>query len=119
MISRVYVKYYDFNPPSQITESEYNYYKQLIKSDPNAKLNANLAESPIKKGLRIAAMIGLAPLAFLAPAAAEGKIRSEINKSKAKKEENLFYEELKSLVIQSSSFHEFCILVKNRFHYYR
>jgi hypothetical protein len=115
----VYVRNYQFNPPNQITESEYNYYKQLIKSDPKAKLNATLPENPLKKGLRIAAKIGLAPLYMFAPGAAEGDIKSAINKSRAKREEDEFYQELKKMVIESNSFGEFCRLVKNRFKYYQ
>jgi len=115
----VTVRHYQFNPPRQITESEYNYYKQLISSDRNAKLNTKLAENPIKKGLRIAAIIGLSPLYIFAPAIAEGDIKSAINKSKAQKEEDEFYEALKKMVIQSNSFPEFCSLVKNRFAFYK
>lgn len=115
----VTVRQYQFNPPRQITESEYNYYKQLISSDRNAKLNAKLAENPIKKGLRIAAIIGLSPLYIFAPGIAEGDIKSAINKSKAQKEEDEFYEALKEMIIKSDSFNEFCRLVKNRFAFYQ
>ena len=37
----VTVRNYQFNPPSQLTETEYNYCKQLIKADPKSKLNAD------------------------------------------------------------------------------
>jgi hypothetical protein len=114
----VYVRNYQFNPPSQITESEYNYYKQLIKSDPKAKLNGDL-KSPLKKGLKIAGKIAMAPLFMFAPYAIEGEVKSAINRARAKKEEDEFYEELKKFVTQSTSFQEFCSLVKNRFKYYR
>lgn len=115
----VTVRNYQFNPPSQITESEYKYYKELIKSDPNAKLNAELKENPIKKGFRIAAMVALSPLLLLSPGAAEGEIKSAINKSRATKEENEFYESLKQLVIKSNSFSEFASMVKQTFKYYQ
>jgi len=65
---KTYVKNYTFNPPKQITESEYNYYKQLIKSNPNAKLNAKPDENnPVKKGFKIAAKIAKATLYVFAP----------------------------------------------------
>jgi len=115
----VTVRHYHFNPPRQITESEYNYYKQLINSDRNAKLNAKLPEITLKKGLILAAKIGLAPLLMFAPGVAEGEIKSAINKSRAKREEDEFYQELKNIVIQSNSFSEFCSLVKRRFTYYQ
>jgi hypothetical protein len=115
----VTVRNYQFNPPSQITESEYKYYKELIKSDPNAKLNAELKENPIKKGFRIAAMVALSPLLLLSPGAAEGEIKSAINKSRATKEENEFYETLKQIVIKSNSFSEFASMVKQTFKYYQ
>jgi hypothetical protein len=115
----VTVRNYQFNPPSQITESEYNYYKQLIKSEPNAKLNTKLQENPLKKGLRIAAMVGLSPLALFSPGFIEGEVKSAINKSKATKEENEFYETLKQIVIKSNSFYEFCCLVKDRYKFYQ
>ena len=115
----VTVRNYQFNPPSQITESEFNYYKQLIKSDPKAKLNADLKENPIKKGFRIAAMVALSPFMLLSPGAAEGEIKSAINKAKATKEENEFYEALKQMVINSNSFSEFCVMVKQKFKYYQ
>lgn len=115
----VTVRNYQFNPPSQITESEFKYYKELIKSDPNAKLNAELKENPIKKGFRIAAMVALSPLLLLSPGAAEGEIKSAINKSRATKEENEFYETLKQLVIKSNSFAEFASMVKQTFKYYQ
>jgi len=115
----VTVRNYQFNPPRQITESEYKYYKELIKSDPNAKLNADLKENPIKKGFRIAAMVALSPLLLLSPGAAEGEIKSAINKSRATKEENEFYETLKQIVIKSNSFSEFASEVKQTFKYYQ
>lgn len=115
----VTVRNYQFNPPSQLTETEYNYYKQLIKADPKAKLNAGLKENPIKKGFRIAAQIALSPLLLLSPGAAEGEIKSAINKARATKEENEFYEALKEMVIKSNSFAEFASMVKQKFKYYQ
>jgi len=56
---------------------------------------------------------------MFAPGVAEGEIKSAINKSRAKREEDEFYQELKNIVIQSNSFSEFCSLVKRRFTYYQ
>lgn len=115
----VTVRNYQFNPPSQLTETEYNYYKQLIKADPKAKLNADLKENPIKKGFRIAAMVALSPLLLLSPGAAEGEMKSAINKARATREENEFYDALKEMVIKSNSFAEFASMVKQKFTYYQ
>jgi len=110
---------YSFNPPSQITKTEYDYYKELIKSDPQAKLNDKLRENPIKKGLRIALKVGLSPLYILNPYQAEADIKSAISKARANKDEDRFYEELKRMVIETNSFSEFCSKVKSRFPEYQ
>ena len=115
----VTVHHYHFNPPSQITETEYKYYKELIRSDPKAKLNDKLPENPIKKGLGIALKVGLFPLAAISPGFLEGEIKSAINKARAKKDENEFYSELKRMVIESDSFYDFSNKVKARFTYYK
>lgn len=91
----------------------------MIKADPKAKLNADLKENPIKKGFRIAALVALSPLLLLSPGAAEGEIKSAINKARATKEENEFYEALKEMVIKSNSFAEFASMVKQKFKYYQ
>ncbi|MFY8165829.1 MAG: hypothetical protein ACOVJ8_04485 [Sediminibacterium sp.] len=110
---------YQFNPPSQLTETEYNYYKQLVKADPKAKLNSKLKENPIKKGLRIAAMVALSPLFLIIPGEAEGAMKSAVNKSRANREENEFYEALKEMVIKSNSFSEFASMVKKKYKCYQ
>jgi hypothetical protein len=63
----VTVRNYYFNPPSQITKTEYDYYKQLIESNPSAKLNVKLEENPIKKGLNFAALELFKDFCFLFP----------------------------------------------------
>ncbi|HOZ83449.1 MAG TPA: hypothetical protein PKU82_11050 [Bacteroidia bacterium] len=115
----VTVRNYHFNPPSQITKTEYDYYKQLVESNPKAKLNVKLQENPIKKGLKFAVLAPFKAISFLKPGVAEGEIKSAINKSKAAKAENEFYESLKECVIESESFIEFCELVKRKFPYYQ
>ena len=114
----VTVRNYTFNPPSQITESEYWYFKSLISSNPNVKLNEPLPESPIKKGLRIAALVALSPLIILS-GQGEGELKSEINRRRAQSQEDAFYATLKELVIDSNSFEEFASMVKEKFSYYR
>ena len=111
--------HYTFNPPSQITKTEYEYYKELIRSDPRAKLNDKLRENPIKKGLRIALQVGLTPFYLFNPYQAEADIKSAFSKARAKKAEDRFYEELKRMVIESTSFNEFCVKVKRKFPFYQ
>jgi len=115
----VYVHNYQFNPPAQITETEYKYFKELIRANPNAKLNAKLQENPLKKGLKILSKVAIAPLYLFAPGQIEGDIKSAMNKARAQSEEDDFYLKLKNLVIKTNNFAEFAALVKQQFPNYR
>lgn len=115
----IYIEHYEFNPPAQITKKEYEYYKQVIKSNPNAKLNATISKPILKKVKKISSIVGYAALGFLDPPSAYEGISNRINKSKAEKEEDRFWETIKLYVEITDSFEEFADKVRDRFSYYR
>jgi hypothetical protein len=118
----VTVRNYQFNPPSQITESEYNYYKDLIKSNPKVKLDDGFSLNPLVKILIVIGLILISPLFLLSifiPGEAEGFMKSTINKYQANKKKNEFWNEIKSMVIKSNSYAEFSSMVRNKFNYYK
>jgi hypothetical protein len=118
----VTVRNYQFSPPEKITETEYNYYKELIKSNPKVDLNEGLSINPFVRALLLIGLILIAPLlllTFLIPGEGEGFIKSTINKYHADKEKKYFWKEIKSIVIKSNSYYEFVSMVRQKFKYYQ
>ena len=116
----VTIRNYQFDPPSQITSKEFEYWKQLIKADPKAKLNTHINEIKLKEGLGIAAFIAFSPIMlWVRPGYIGGEIRSQYNRIKANREEDRFYAKLKELVISSITFDEFAIKIRKEFDFYK
>lgn len=111
--------HHQFNPPKQITESEYNYYKLQIRANPDFKLNSKLEENPIIVFFSSLLTILLYAITYLfMPAQIKADIDSNMSKRNAKKEEDEFYETLKKIVIKSDTFPKFVVLVKNEYPFY-
>ena len=111
--------HYQFNPPEQITESEYNYYKLQIKANPSFKLNSKLEANPIILFFeKLFTVVFYAITYLLMPAQIKADIDSNRSKQKAQKEEEEFYETLKNFIIKSDTFPEFVALVKNKYSFY-
>ena len=111
--------HHQFNPPEQITESEYNYYRLQIKANPDFKLNSKLEKNPIILFFEKLATILLYTITYLfMPAQIKADIDSNRSKRNAKKEEDEFYETLKTFIIKSHTFPEFVSLVKSKYSFY-
>lgn len=100
-------KNYSFYPPTYIDENEFNYYKELIKMNPNVKLNLKLKENKFIKGIKVLAQIVLFPLKGLQPGLIEAEMISYKNKKRAEALENEFWKILKEVIEESHTYEDF------------
>ena len=106
-IVKIQIRQYQFTPPESFSESEFKYFKQLLKSDPNANLNEKVSPGFLKKSLRLTGKAIAGAFLLLNPPLLEQEVKSEINRLKAKKDEDEFYKILRDIVNASENYKEF------------
>jgi hypothetical protein len=115
----IFSKRYHFTPPKKFSESDFKYFKQLLESNPKAKLNEGLKENPIIKGLKTTGSATLGIISFMFnPYQGVEDIKTELSHKKFKKEEGEFYEIIKEITLKSSSYVEFENLLTRVFSHY-
>jgi hypothetical protein len=135
---------YTFTPPSVISEIEFQSYKQMLKANPNANIFKETNVKKKNERIYFLLIVGIIcflvgmialfssedtndapgwafPLIFVSiffvlhPIVNTGILRSSINENRADTERSKYYTDLKSLIINSSTYPEFSIKYKAKY----
>lgn len=138
------VYHYSFTPPATIARAEYESYKQMLRVDPNANLATQsgvrkrndfkyvilfigivccliglltcLSAEKSPPGWAIA-MFFLSLMFVVFPFIGGGALESSMNEDKADNDRNQFYNDLRLIIINSSSYEEFIGKYRQRYQY--
>jgi hypothetical protein len=135
------VEHYSFNPPTSISEEEFNVLKIKIMKNPEAPLTNENAQQKSHDNLSTILLIGvvflvtglfgmfafdepqwwgvlltiLSTFGVLHPAINMGQMESSKNRLKAEQDRILFYRELKEMIRKSNSHKEFCVFYQFKY----